>query len=154
MSTREFGATRKVVTGQRRTSNTQKGSSFFNDRNTTNRRPSSGSEKYVLEERPMQNGELVEGTNKVQFIGYIGYQQINETPNGHLKLSALFFIPFDKDGERKRIGYKIQAWDELAEVLNDIEPGTPLQIHGSLVKYSPKDGPEQYSIRVDEYWDL
>ena len=154
MANQGFGATRKVVSGQRRNSSGGKNSNFFNKGTDNRQKSSSNSERYVLEERPMQNGELVEGSNKVQFIGYIGYQQLNETPQGHLKLTALFFIPFEKDGERKRIGYKIQAWDELGEALNDLEAGTPIQIHGYLNKYTPKDGPERYDVKVEEFWEL
>jgi len=156
MENRPFGATRKVVPGQRRSSGSnQKNGNFFNNDRNRQGNTNSKAERYVLEEKPMENGELVEGSNRVQLIGYIGYQQLADTPQGHVKLTALFFIPFtDKNGDRKRIGYKITAWDDTAEQLNDIEAGTPLQIHGSLNKYTPKDAPERYDVKVEEFWIL
>ena len=114
----------------------------------------------TFQELPTQEGALVEGLNKVQLRGVFAYPNLTYTSTGIPRLTAMVYVPFtNRDGERKRLGYPIQAWGELAESLSGLDEGAPILLNGSINVFSWRDTNtgqkrSKTDVKVAEYWPL
>ena len=147
-----FGATRKV------TPSAPPASRF--GANAPNNKPQQQTNVSNFQELPTQEGTEVEGQNMVLLQGILAYPNLSYTQSGIARFTARIYVPFISKGERKRIGYPIQAWGDIAEGLSkEVPEGQPIQIRGALNIYSwvdrnTNEKVTKTDVKVDEYYIL
>lgn len=98
----------------------------------------------------------MQGENFVKLRGYLANPKFTYTGNGYPKFSGRLAVPiqYTKNGEQieTRIFFKIAAWNDYAEALNELVEGVPLEINGHLSDRSYDGVCKSCGAPEKKYW--
>jgi len=98
----------------------------------------------------------LKGINQVKLVGFLRNSKLKLTNNGNARFQARIFVPIEVERagrkETVEIPYNIGAWGTLAEALDAMIDGTPLEISGTLSVRSYDSRCKSCGADEKKYW--
>jgi hypothetical protein len=95
----------------------------------------------------------MEGTNFVELKGKVIYPSFKTVGSGHRLFKGKLAIPIKGDANNNRFQYiKIAAWNELAELMNNLPQDAFVKVHGHIEERSYDGKCKQCGAAEKKYW--